>query len=237
MTEHILKPLYIRGASRTLHQVGLSSRTNCGYDITPHWKLVDLVQAQELNLKECGRCRGENKTFSEIEERKLRYREMNRTLSKVQDEVVFLDFNDLSSEQKVLAIPGLFDSAYHQKQNESYRLIYQEYQERKDAEKAYRARVIPPLAPNDEGYVYLLHRLGTSFYKIGYSINPIRRLSQVKTESLCTNIQLIHAFPTEAMKRDEQKLHTVFNPYRRYGEWFELPNEAVQLIKLIKGGL
>jgi hypothetical protein len=74
--------------------------------------------------------------------------------------------------------------------------------------------------PFDRGYVYLIHAVGTNFYKIGKSIHPDKRLTQIspkmpfECELIATRKSL---FVTEAEKHYHGWLHS----FRANGEWFE----------------
>jgi hypothetical protein len=82
------------------------------------------------------------------------------------------------------------------------------------------------------GYVYLMWAKGTPRYKVGYSINPTQRAVQLSTGSPYP-IVIIHSFATDDMARDEAMIKEAFSPYRVHGEWFELPEAAIELIRLI----
>lgn len=90
--------------------------------------------------------------------------------------------------------------------------------------------------PSQPGYVYLAWAIETPRYKIGYSVNLEKRLRNLNSGQAPYPIQMIHSFYTINMAMDEEKLHKAFRAYQVYGEWFELPSEAVELIKCIKEG-
>lgn len=104
----------------------------------------------------------------------------------------------------------------------------------------YSSDIISCKEPNvstQPGYVYLAWATETPRYKIGYSVNLEKRLRDLNSGQAPYPIQIIYSFYTIDMARDEEKLHKAFKAYRVYGEWFELPLEAVELIKCIKEGL
>lgn len=240
MNRRIVKPLYARGVTKTLHRLSLHGRTYCGQEINPQWEVLDLLRGQELNFKECGRCRGENRSFAEIEQRSYVLRKMELAHQGFVDAVELIGFNELTDQEKSVAQPALFDPNYHQNLREEYEEWRRErnrYLEQVKIQKAYVSSLIPSLESTQEGYVYLFHDKSRFRYKIGYSVNPLKRLEQVRSQSPYKNAEIVYAFPTDNMRRDELKLHRVFKHYRKDGEWFELPVEAVELIKLIKGGL
>lgn len=71
-------------------------------------------------------------------------------------------------------------------------------------------------------YCYLMHD-GT-YYKIGKSVNPKKRLSQLKTGNV--NIQLINY----SNKVAESYLHNIYKEYNIDLEWYDLNNEQVSEI-------
>lgn len=87
---------------------------------------------------------------------------------------------------------------------------------------------MPDADPEDNsksGFVYLIS--DGSLFKIGYSINPIGRLSQLKTGN--ASAELVDYFP--ASKNDEKKLHKYFIAKKANLEWFRLSIEDVEKIK------
>ena len=75
------------------------------------------------------------------------------------------------------------------------------------------------------GFVYLA-KSDTGHYKIGMSKNPFGRVKHFKTQ-MPVNVKLIHFFPCDNPRRVEGMLHEWFSEYRYKGEWFNLPEEAV----------
>lgn len=86
------------------------------------------------------------------------------------------------------------------------------------------------------GHVYLAWAEGTPRYKIGHAINVKQRIYALNSVLSPYPIGLVHSFPTDDMLGDKKKLQTAFEAYRVHNEWFELPQEAVELIKLMKEG-
>jgi len=78
--------------------------------------------------------------------------------------------------------------------------------------------------PYEAGYVYLMHAQGTSYYKIGKSINPDKRLLQISPK-MPFETELIKVWGTNFMSIAEKWLHKHFSEFRRNGEWFQLPDE------------
>lgn len=71
----------------------------------------------------------------------------------------------------------------------------------------------------NQGYVYLIHALGTNRYKIGRSVNPIVRFETLKKQSPYP-LQIIDCFWTPDSIEDEKRLHQYFKSDRVFGEWF-----------------
>lgn len=73
------------------------------------------------------------------------------------------------------------------------------------------------------GYIYLVHAVNTTRYKIGWTKNPERRLEQLKQQSPFP-LKLVEIFYTEDCLAEENRLHRVAAKYRSHGEWFDLPD-------------
>ena len=71
-----------------------------------------------------------------------------------------------------------------------------------------------------EGWVYLIHAVGTRRYKIGRSVNPLARLETLKGQSPYP-LQVIWTRWTFDAVEDERRAHQALAEYRVYGEWFE----------------
>ena len=84
---------------------------------------------------------------------------------------------------------------------------------------------------NAIGYVYLL-RVG-NYYKIGKADQLDRRIYQLKI-ALPEEPVFIHAIETSDPYGIEQYWHRRYKDYRRGGEFFELPDEAVEEFKTHK---
>lgn len=85
---------------------------------------------------------------------------------------------------------------------------------------------IKDIPQNREGWVYLIHAVGTNRYKIGRSINPVARYSTLQKQSPYP-LQIIDSFWTVDAMTDETWWHKELSEYRAYGEWFELTEEMV----------
>jgi hypothetical protein len=86
----------------------------------------------------------------------------------------------------------------------------------------------PPNWQDKSGYVYLVH--DGALYKIGISVQPDKRIQQLKYENgrPCTILVLIE---TENYRALEGQLHERFSNKRVKGEWFDLAAEDVAWIK------
>lgn len=67
------------------------------------------------------------------------------------------------------------------------------------------------------GFVYLFHAVGTDRYKIGFSIDPTRRLNAILTDSPFEIVELARAWGTPD---DEKLTHRFFKHHRVHREWF-----------------
>lgn len=72
----------------------------------------------------------------------------------------------------------------------------------------------------NQGYVYLIHAVGTDRYKIGRSVNPVARLEQLKGQAPYPLV-IVNDFWTPDAIADEKQLHKTFASNRVHGEWFE----------------
>lgn len=72
-----------------------------------------------------------------------------------------------------------------------------------------------------EGYIYLIHAEGTNRYKIGRSVNPIARVSDIQKQAPYP-LKIIASAWTLDAPSDETFLHRIYSDWRIYGEWFDL---------------
>src|SRR5262245_43185129 len=80
----------------------------------------------------------------------------------------------------------------------------------------------------DTGFVYVIHAVGTGRVKIGYSLEPTKRLSDLQTAS---------PFPLELIGMRpgtpdlERAIHQHLHKYHCVGEWFEIkPDRALIVV-------
>jgi hypothetical protein len=84
--------------------------------------------------------------------------------------------------------------------------------------------------PYEQGYVYLIHAVGTNFYKIGKSVNPDRRILQIAPQ-MPFPVRFVYVWKSNFMSMAEVFLHETFQEYRANGEWFAF--EVQQLTWLL----
>ena len=72
------------------------------------------------------------------------------------------------------------------------------------------------------GYVYFIRYGGTNAYKVGRSVNPIVRLSQLKKDAQCEDITLSFCVRSRNYKRTESLIQDSIRCRRLGGEWFDL---------------
>ena len=74
--------------------------------------------------------------------------------------------------------------------------------------------------------VYLVNALGTDLYKIGKAVSVERRIAELQTSS---PHKLAIVAIVEGVR--EKTLHEQYKQWRSHGEWFCLPESAVDEIK------
>ena len=90
-----------------------------------------------------------------------------------------------------------------------------------------------PKAKEMGGYVYLAHS-ETGQYKIGRSKSPPERIRVFDTR-MPISVTLIHLIRCDDDRRAERQLHYSFSHRHHVGEWFNLDDDDVASIKLLKG--
>lgn len=79
--------------------------------------------------------------------------------------------------------------------------------------------------------VYVIGSEGSRLVKIGWSVDPGKRTSQIGRMSAAPVTLLWQSGP-EYGRETEAKLHRLLNPYRKHGEWFDLGTaDPVALIR------
>jgi predicted flap endonuclease-1-like 5' DNA nuclease len=82
------------------------------------------------------------------------------------------------------------------------------------------------------GYIYLIHGVGTKWYKIGQSINPEVRREELGTQGPFKYAQ-VWAFTVNDMDAVEDFLHRHFAHRRVEGEWFVLSEWDIEAFKRV----
>jgi hypothetical protein len=77
------------------------------------------------------------------------------------------------------------------------------------------------------GYVYLMGDRERQVYKIGYSVDPMKRMEKIN-KRVPIDLIMIHAIPAINAYNSEGVLHRMFKKFKLVGEWFVLPDEQVE---------
>ena len=70
-------------------------------------------------------------------------------------------------------------------------------------------------------YVYLIQSLENSYYKIGISKHPTKRIEELQTGN-ASELRLIDTYQSEYANKIEKTLQRRYSHLRREGEWFDL---------------
>lgn len=87
---------------------------------------------------------------------------------------------------------------------------------------------MPTVNWDQPGYVYFLHALISNRVKIGFSLNPERRIAGILTS--CPE-QIVHLGSMRAGYPDEAALHKKFEGLRVHREWFEATPDLLIYIR------
>ena len=79
-----------------------------------------------------------------------------------------------------------------------------------------------------KGFVYLM-QADTGHYKIGRSVDPVKRLKVFNTE-MPVQVNMLHVFPADNAIEAEAQLHHEFRDKRYMGEWFSLEPADIRYI-------
>ena len=77
-----------------------------------------------------------------------------------------------------------------------------------------------------EGFVYIFRAVGTNRIKIGISKDPERRLLNLASPQAPYKLEILYKYWFIDAYALEQNIHRLFCSYRKYGEWFEIPEDA-----------
>lgn len=81
-----------------------------------------------------------------------------------------------------------------------------------------------------EKYVYLMEcvsELNSAKYKIGISLNPEKRISQLQTGNP-DQLKLIDKYKSDIAERIEKTIHRQYSYLKKEGEWFDLNIDDIQ---------
>lgn len=81
------------------------------------------------------------------------------------------------------------------------------------------------------GFIYLIHAVGTKRFKIGFAIDPERRLRHLSTGS---PFQLELLAVRKGPQHHEAQMHRYFAEYRVNGEWFEPRRSAEAFVEMFE---
>lgn len=79
--------------------------------------------------------------------------------------------------------------------------------------------------------VYLIRVKNTTYYKIGLSIDPSKRLSSIQS-SCPLEVEIVKIWDGEL--DEECRLHNIFGQYRMHGEWYSLMDNIVESLVNLK---
>ena len=76
-------------------------------------------------------------------------------------------------------------------------------------------------------YIYLIQSLENSYYKIGVSKHPKKRIKELQTGN-ASELRLIDTYQSEYANKIEKTLQRRYSHLRKEGEWFDMgiSNEA-----------
>lgn len=89
--------------------------------------------------------------------------------------------------------------------------------------------------PFERGYVYLIHAVGTDYYKVGKSINPDQRILQIAPK-MPFDVRFIRVWRSEFMSLAEKMVHKELAECRVNGEWFQLTRDWSQFAAASRSG-
>jgi len=70
-------------------------------------------------------------------------------------------------------------------------------------------------------YVYLIQSLEDSYYKIGVSNNPQRRIKELQTGN-SSPLKLVETYQSEFANQIEKFLQNRYSHFHKEGEWFDM---------------
>jgi hypothetical protein len=82
-----------------------------------------------------------------------------------------------------------------------------------------------------DGYVYVAYA-STGHYKIGRSVRPDERIQHFDTQ-MPVQVMRVHQFPADTAAEAESALHEKLSSCQVKGEWFDLSDNQVDLLKTV----
>lgn len=89
-----------------------------------------------------------------------------------------------------------------------------------------RIDYLEKISKENTGFIYLIGNLEYNFVKIGYSVNPEKRLMEIQTG--CP-FPLVLFDKFEGTISKEKLLHRKYKRLRTYGEWFRIEGKLAEL--------
>lgn len=85
----------------------------------------------------------------------------------------------------------------------------------------------------ESGYIYLIEdKTFTHYVKIGQSVRPNERIQRLAGQMpIDVEFEMIYTKETDDVNRKERVLHMFFADKRKKGEWFELDEGDIELVK------
>ena len=80
------------------------------------------------------------------------------------------------------------------------------------------------------GHVYLIHCIGTTYYKIGMARSIQHRLGQLKGANP-HELVVIDTIRHPNYKRIEQRLHDLCKAYRVRYEWYDFDEDTLSMVR------
>jgi hypothetical protein len=81
-----------------------------------------------------------------------------------------------------------------------------------------------------KGHIYIIKKNDINLYKIGASINPIKRINAISTQSGEFIEKIFISEQCEIYNKIESKIHEEYKSCRNIGEWFKFDDKIVSII-------
>lgn len=143
-------------------------------------------------------------------------------------------------EQCGVVFPGFFCENYCDDCNQSFVFSFQSFHpgESKPSKSTMSSAKIDTLPEFSrtaadpgirKGFVYLIDD-GTGLYKIGFSINPKKRLESIQSTRKDKTLVMLRCIFTRNQVALERRLHKLYADKREHLEWFRLDQSDVRYI-------